>query len=358
MLTPVHAPGDFGDSKRDLLLKDIYIDPHTQPVATVPCPDGTTLAGIEEAALEFVAEAGRLVLERYGGTLQVGYKDKKRADPVTEVDRAVEAYLTEAVSARFPSHAVLGEEGQEPQGRPEYEWIVDPVDGTHNFINGLPLFAVSIGVLYRRRPVVGALLFPVSDEVLHARCGGGAFRNGERIHCGAVRAPGPSLISGLSIGFPSQFKVRRPLAGELGDARSLGSIAYEMGMVATGALDYAVFRGPHVWDVAGGVTIVREAGGEVLRYSRSSKGWLPLERFASPPPRRAGQERTLRNWSAPILVGAVPVIDAVAAHLAPRYAPRTLTAARGRFREWKVGREEKHRNTRRSEQRSRGQARL
>src|SRR5207244_8303125 len=89
---------------------------------------------------------------RYGGPLDVAYKGKGKADPVTEADRAVEAYLAEAVAARFPHHAVLGEEGKEQGEDPghEFEWIVDPLDGTLNFINRLPFFAVSIGVLHQR----------------------------------------------------------------------------------------------------------------------------------------------------------------------------------------------------------------
>ncbi|MEJ7652946.1 MAG: inositol monophosphatase family protein [Chloroflexia bacterium] len=104
-----------------------------QPTAATPYPDDAALANIEGAARKFIAEAGAIVLAGYTRGVPVEYKDKRRSDPVTEIDRAVESYLTGAVGERFPEQAVLGEEGQDPTGEHEYEWIVDPVDGTHNF---------------------------------------------------------------------------------------------------------------------------------------------------------------------------------------------------------------------------------
>lgn len=301
-----------------------------------PFPGDQTLAEIERAACEFIRAAGELVLARYGGPLDVTYKGKGKADPVTEADRAVEAYLTEAVAARFPGHVVLGEEGQEPaaDATPDFEWIVDPVDGTLNFINRLPFFGISIGVLHRRRPVAGALLFPVTGELLRARHGGGAFRGEERIGVGPATEPASTLLAGLPPGFWFQFKAGRPIRRKLGEPRSLGSIAYEIGLVATGAFHYAVFRGPKIWDVAGGVAIVREAGGVALRYSASRKGWYPLDHFIAPPPRSADKPRALRTWGGPVLVGARPIAEAIAPHLAPRRAPVVLTTAMRRYRGW------------------------
>jgi myo-inositol-1(or 4)-monophosphatase len=231
---------------------------------------------------------------------------------------------------------VLGEEGQEPGEGAEFEWIVDPVDGTVNFINRLPAFAISIGVLHRRRPVAGAICFPVAGETFYARRGGGAFRDGEPLRGGAAPAPHPSLLAGLPPGFWFQFKADRTVRRKLGEPRSFGSIAYEMGLVATGAFHWAVFLGPKIWDVAGGVAIVREAGGTVLRYRKSpaGAGWFPIERFVAPPPPSPDKTRSLRGWSGPVLVGAPPIVAALAPHLAPRQAPVALTAAVKRYRGW------------------------
>jgi myo-inositol-1(or 4)-monophosphatase len=254
---------------------------------------------------------------------------------VTEADKAVEAHLTAAVGARFPDHRVLGEEGQDPIDEAEYEWIVDPIDGTINFINRLPFFAVSIGVLHRRRPVVGAILFPATGELLHARRGGGAHRNGEPIHVHPATEPSGRVTAGMPPGFGFQFRADRPVRRKLGEPRSLGSIAYEMGVVAAGGFGWAIFRGPKIWDVAGGIMIVREAGGVALHYSRERAGWVPLERFIAPLPRSAEAPRKLRDWGAPVIVGARPIAEALAPHIAPRRSPLAITGAIIGYRGWR-----------------------
>lgn len=254
---------------------------------------------------------------------------------MTEADKAVEAYLAGAVAARFPDHRVLGEEGEDPADEAEFEWIVDPIDGTLNFINRLPFFAVSIGVLHRRRPVAGAILFPLSGDVLRAHRGGGAFRNDEPVSVHPAAEPSGRVTAGLPPGFWFQFRAGRPIRRKLGEARSLGSIAYEMGVAASGGFGWAIFRGPKIWDVAGGVPIVREAGGIALYHNRERGLWLPLERFIAPLPKSADQPRKLRAWGAPVIVGAPGIVNAIAPHLAPRTAPLALTGALGRYQGWR-----------------------
>ncbi len=289
-------------------------------VAAAAYPDDQTLVALEAAAREWIAAAGEIVLEKRGN-LKVEYKDARQADPVTEVDRAVETYLTGEVAARFLGHAVLGEEGQDPKGTHEYEWIIDPVDGTLNYVTGLPLYAISIGVLFRRRPVVGVILFPLTGELLWARRGGGAYRDGERIHVRPKPEGKRGAIVALPVGYQGSFTTSKELRAGIGETRSLGSIAYEMGVVAAGTLDLAAFRGPKIWDVAGSAPIVTEAGGQVLIHSKRLAQWHPLERF-DPPPRGA-----LRAWSRPVLVGAPHAVETLGAHLQPRYAPALLVAA-------------------------------
>lgn len=300
-----------------------------------PFPDDDALRAIEAAACEFIRAAGMVVLERYAGPLEIEYKDKHKRDPVTEADRAVEAFLTEAVGKRFPEHRVLGEEGQDPADEAEYEWIVDPIDGTLNFINRLPFFAVSVGVLHRRRPVVGAILFPTSGDLLHARHGGGARRNDTPIHVHPATEPTNRVTAGLPPGYWFQFRTERPARRKLGEARSLGSIAYEMGLVANGGFGWAIFRGPKIWDVAGGVTIVREAGGVVLHYNQERGGWLPLDRFIAPLPKKPEEPRKLRNWGAPVIVGAPGIVGVLAPYIAPRRKPIALTGVLTSYRGWR-----------------------
>jgi len=298
-------------------------------------PDAAILAEIEATARELIAGAAKIVLERFGGPLEIEYKNTARTDPVTEADKAVEAYLVEAVSRRFPTHAVLGEEGHDPDGEFEFEWIVDPIDGTINFINRLPFFAVSIGVLHRRRPVVGALHFPPSGQTLHAHRGGGAFQDGTPIRVHPATEPSGRVTAGMPPGYLFQFKTGRAGRGLLGEPRSLGSIAYEIGLVANGGFGWAIFRGPKIWDVAGGIPIVTEAGGVVLHYAGAEEGWLPLDRFVVPPSKDPQEPKRLRDWNAPVIVGAAPIAGALAPQIAPRRFPVALTRAQQTYHGWR-----------------------
>lgn len=254
---------------------------------------------------------------------------------MTEADKAVEAYLAEAVGQRFPAHAVLGEEGHDPEGEFEFEWIVDPIDGTINFINRLPFFAVSIGVLHRRRPVVGALHFPLSGQTLHAHRGGGAFQDGTPIRVHPAPEPSGRVTVGMPPGYLFQFKTGRAGRGRLGEPRSLGSIAYETGLVANGGFGWAIFRSPKIWDVAGGLPIVTEAGGVALHYTGATAGWQPLDRFAVPPSKGSEKPKRLRDWNAPTIVGAAPIVGALAPHITPRRFPVALTRAQQTYRGWR-----------------------
>ena len=131
--------------------------------------DSTGLSDLSESALEEIAEAARslaqqggdILLDRFHATIEVSFKGQNAHDPVTEVDHAIEDLIRDEVHQHFPTHGVLGEERD--NGGPtdaEIVWVIDPLDGTSNFINGIGLFACSIGVLHRGRPVAGALWLP------------------------------------------------------------------------------------------------------------------------------------------------------------------------------------------------------
>ncbi len=293
-------------------------------------------AAVKEAARAFVAEAGRYVAAQYAAlaaargdrpgvppSVEVAYKDAGGTDPVTAVDRAVEARLAAYVAERFPGHAVLGEEeGAEPAGDAEWVWVVDPVDGTRNFVAGLPLFAVSVGVLRRGRPVVGAVALPAEGSVLHARRGGGAWRDGQPARVAAADALTPRLVGARGPDFREAFRADPALDPRLGEARWLGSTAYELAAVASGTLGYAAIGDVALWDCAGGVVLVAEAGGAVATSAgpddAAGGGWAPLERFRA----EDAAAGALRAWHGPLLAGPPAAVATLARHLTP--APRRV----------------------------------
>jgi len=272
------------------------------------------LKEIEDVAVALAEDAGRLVLAYYRQALEVEYKDEHRRDPVTRADRDIEAYIVKAVRERFPEHSVLGEEGSPGEGDAEFLWVVDPVDGTSNFIYRLPLFCVSIAVLRRREPVVAAIFAPGQPElgggVYHARLGGGAYLGDRRLR---VASPEGKPVRGL-VSLPgfagSLYRMSGAFARSPGDPRTLGSAALELALVAAGVLQYGLFGSLKIWDVAAGVLLVREAGGEVLLWRGWLSGWRRLGAFAAKTP--SEKDLTgLRGWSEPLLVGGPQVASFV-----------------------------------------------
>jgi myo-inositol-1(or 4)-monophosphatase len=300
--------------------------------ATVNAED---LLVIESQITELVRQAGQIALSHFQLPLHVEFKRDNRSDPVTEADREVEEFLKSSITERFPGHAIIGEEGTEVDvERHEFLWALDPVDGTTNFMNGLPLFGCSAGLLFRGEPVIGAIFLPVAPRaafqngspdgdgslqlgsaVLHARLGGGAYLDGEQVRASEAPKPEPSSLVGLPGHHSHQFMRSGALLYNPGELRSLGSVCYETGMVACGIFRYAIFRNPRLWDVAAGVSIIREAGGSALRWNGST--WEPLVRFDPMLPRKKPVEASLRHWHGSVLLGGSESTRFVAERIRP-----------------------------------------
>ena len=277
---------------------------------------GELLARIESMAVELARLAGAEIQNTLGKVLAVEYKGAAAAgadaaalrDPVSEVDRNVELLIRARLADRFPGHDILGEESEERPGREsDFVWAVDPVDGTTNFVNGFPLFAASIGVLHRHVPVVGAVWCSASHAlragVYHACAGGKLHFEGETID---------------HVGNPA---VKRWLAGEPEatsteglpwDVRKTGSAAIECAFVAAGLLRVARFDGPNVWDVAGGLPLVRATRGVILAGGDGRDGrWQEFERFEAV----HHSDRPfadLRHWRRPLIIGERAAADMLA----------------------------------------------
>jgi myo-inositol-1(or 4)-monophosphatase len=261
------------------------------------------LVEIEREAVELATMAGARITTALGRTLSVRYKgdmvdDQNLRDPVSEVDHDVELLTRERVAALFPGQDVLGEESEERPGRGhDVVWAVDPIDGTTNFVNGFPIFAVSIGVLWRGEPVVGAVWCSTSHAlrtgVYHARKGGQLSFEAEAF----VPAMNPAVrrrLVGLDAGVDAE--------GLPGDVRRTGSAAVECAFVAAGLLAATRLETPNVWDVAGGFPLLRAAGAAIR--TDSGDGWREFESFAT-----AGGEADLRLWRGRVIAGAPDMVD-------------------------------------------------
>ncbi|MBI2887135.1 MAG: inositol monophosphatase [Chloroflexi bacterium] len=296
--------------------------------------DAAFLAELEARAVGYARGAGDILLRHFDSSLEVRYKSGGKHDPVTNADRESEEYLRAAISAAYPDHSILGEEGDDHQGSgTDFLWVLDPLDGTTNYLNRLPFFAVSVGVLYRGEPVAAAIYVPTSgllqEGVFHARLGGPTSLDGNPVQVASNPTPQPSQLTSL----PAHYWRRMRFSGEIrrapGEVRALGSIALELALTASGTLQYAIFDFPRIWDVAAGVLLVKQAGGLALLQPGRGRPWAPLGRF-EPRPVKDGSLGGYRKWSGTVVVGNPEIAWAVATSL--RRPVRILAPVRAALR--------------------------
>ena len=212
---------------------------------------------------EKAARTAGNILRNMLGRITVRYK-KNPFDLLTEADLAAQKAIEEIVLGAFPNHQFIGEEGCAGSDS-EYRWFVDPLDGTTNFVHGVPIFATSIALAKGDELLCGVVYNPVMEEFYSAEQGKGAFLNGKRIRTSSVKTLRESLVA---VGFPTETKADAPdltaflKAVPLSQAiRRTGSIALNLAFVAAGRFDAMWGFAPHPWDVAAGTLLVLEAGG-------------------------------------------------------------------------------------------------
>ncbi|SFH27054.1 myo-inositol-1(or 4)-monophosphatase [Palleronia marisminoris] len=273
--------------------------------------DPALLEELEDLAVELARLAAAEIEGALGTVLTVRYKGDEAGqgalrDPVSEVDQRVEKIMRMRLDERFPEHDIIGEEYDDRPGRNhDFVWAVDPIDGTTNFVNGFPLFAAAIGVLYKGKPIVGATWCSTSHAlrpgVYHARAGGSLRFDGEDVALGGN--PG---VKRRLVGLP-----QIPATAGPRDGRKTGSAAIELAFVAAGLLEACRIDTPNIWDVASGLALVEAAGGRIA--TRSADFWYPFERFEEPQQPRSDD---LRQWKQPVLAGCMMDHDALVAAVA------------------------------------------
>jgi myo-inositol-1(or 4)-monophosphatase len=240
-----------------------------------PVADPSELLALTERAARTAGELlrARVTSEATG----LAYKSSS-TDPVSDADRDAEAEILRLLHAERPDDAVLGEEGTSTTGSSGLRWIIDPLDGTVNFLYAQPAFAVSIACEDEQGTLVGVVHQPLSGETFTAIRGGGAWRDGVAL---AVNRPESLSRALIATGF-SYEPERRALQGaivsrllpQVRDVRRAGSAALDLAWVACGRLDGYYEHGLNEWDWAGGALLVTEAGGVVRRLDAA--GGLPV----------------------------------------------------------------------------------
>ena len=222
-------------------------------------------------AIRAARSAGDLILRSSDNIGQLNIDQKGKNDYASEVDRAAEREIINIIRTAYPDHAILAEESGLHQGN-DFVWVIDPLDGTTNFLHGFPQYAVSIALKYRGKLEVAVIYDPLRDELFTAKRGGGAMLNNRRL-----RVTNQTTMKGALIGTGFPFKTDlhldayigmfRAITTEAAGIRRAGAAALDLAYVAAGRLDGFWEIGIMEWDMAAGILLIKEAGGVVTDFS-------------------------------------------------------------------------------------------
>lgn len=263
-------------------------DSQTVPAeAAMPSsPPAADLQGYGHLA-ETAARAGGEVLRDWQGRFAISKKGPK--DLVTEADFAAQQTIREILLGRFPTHGFIGEEGESEETGPELRWMVDPLDGTSNYVHGFPAYCVSVALASGNTVLAGAIYDPVADECFTAIQGGGARLNGVPLSAASPESLTDALVA---VSFPPHVDAGAlavadflAIIPEVHSVRRTGSTAINLAYLAAGRLDGFWVRRIACWDVAAGLLVAAEAGAVILpcRHADDPAG--------TPPPSTVSLER-------------------------------------------------------------------
>ncbi|MDR1663176.1 MAG: inositol monophosphatase [Endomicrobium sp.] len=213
-----------------------------------------------------------VLLSYYNRKLNIEYKGE--IDPVTQADKNAQKAMIKIIRNVFPEHGILAEEDGIKETGKDYCWIIDPLDGTVNFVHGLPMFCVSIGLKHKDEIIVGVIYAPIMKEVFIAEKDKGAWFNGKRINVSKNK----NIIRSLATtGFPYYFRKNSQrvmknfdnIVHEAQGVRRLGSAALDLAYVACGRFEFFWEEGLKPWDIAAGILMIKEAGGIISDYDGS-----------------------------------------------------------------------------------------
>ncbi len=275
---------------------------------------------LKKFSFNLVSEAGKYVIDRFEGKFRVSSKDKKN-NLVTEVDTNSQKLIINMINSQYPEHAIIGEE--DPEGAEsntsEYTWVIDPVDGTTNFANGIPNFSISVAILKNSEPIAGAIWIPWPNKsrclIFHTGKDEGSWMGEKKLDISNI----PS--ESLSTGGISSFSSSRTIFGDTdsgiepisqiikGENRVIGSVAYEMALVAKGSIKFALLGPAYIWDFGAGLLLIKEAKGKIICLDKNYKNKGEFKTFLIDYKEDKQTYRAMRNWKGQFYAGSNNIIN-------------------------------------------------
>jgi len=221
-----------------------------------------------------VRKAGNIIVRAMQDLNAITVKEKARFDYVTEIDQQAEAVILDIIKKAYPDHAILAEESGQHHANGDYEWIIDPLDGTKNFIHGLPHLCISVAIKYKGRLEHALIYDPIRDELFTASRGNGARLNNYRIRVANLpnlkhALVSTSIITHMPESLAEQAAIFDKISPDVAGIRITGSAALSLAHIAAGRLDAYWEKHLKIWDIAAGALIVREAGGIITDINGS-----------------------------------------------------------------------------------------
>ena len=259
-------------------------------------------------------EAGKFVMNYFDKDFEVFSKDTKN-NLVTEVDKGCQELIKNKISNRFPDHSIIGEEDGDSSisNISEFTWVVDPIDGTTNFANGLPNFSISIGLLKNSEPIAGSIWIPWPNEnrclIFSTAKGEGSWIDNRKIDINnpqfSLGEGAISSYSSFSPIFGNKSRKIKPMNIRLrGDKRVIGSVAYEMAMLTKGVISFALLGPAFIWDFGAGLLLIKEAGGVVLELDNNYEPKSEFSSFLNTNYQKDEETfEKLKNWTGKFIAG-------------------------------------------------------
>lgn len=250
-----------------------------------------------DLAVKAAQLAGRVIIDNLGKISKRDIDQKLASDFVTRVDEESEKIIIHAIKEKFPDHHFLAEESLKATDAQEYRWIIDPLDGTTNYIHQYPVFSISIALEYKKEIILGVVYDPLREELFTAEKGRGAFLNKHPIKVSSIHSLKDCLIT---TGFPFRskefidiyLKLFKNVFRKISDLRRAGSAALDFSYLACGRCEGFFEIGLSPWDIAAGDILIREAGGVVTDFRGGSEYLLTGNIVAGNP---AVHEQLLRE---------------------------------------------------------------
>ncbi|TFG97674.1 MAG: inositol monophosphatase [Calditrichales bacterium] len=224
-----------------------------------------------KTAIHAALKGSEILRENFGKIRSQDIRQKSANDFLTFVDEKTEAKIIEIIHSEYPEHAIIAEESGKDKRQSAYEWIIDPLDGTKNYISGIPVFGISIALRYNGKMQLGVVLDPIRNDLFHAEHGKGAFLNRA-----SIRVSERETLKGafLATGFPFKYLAHmhqymnsfEKIFEYASGVRRMGAAAIDLAYVAAGRFDGFWEIGLSPWDVAAGSILIREAGGKITDF--------------------------------------------------------------------------------------------